>query len=99
MAAAKHEQLQADVQMPAMPEADAFAPCSWEFLAEIEAEEQRLKDHGLGTQPDARKLAAKACELEDGLCALAHAIGLEITKDFRGRWIVFPAPRGGGKDD
>ena len=55
-----------------------------------------LEEHGFESWPGNVELTRKVCDLEDGLHALAHSLGLGIAKDYRGRWIVFPAPKGNG---
>lgn len=68
------------------------------FYQQLEAESQMLEEHGFESWPDSLELTRKVCDLEDGLHALARSLGREITKDYRGRWIVFPAPEGNGRN-
>ena len=68
------------------------------FYQQLAAESQLLEEHGFKTWPDDVDLTHKVCDLEDGLHALARSLGREITKDYRGRWIVFPAPKGNGRN-
>lgn len=63
------------------------------FFQQLLAESQMLEEHGFESWPDNVELAHKVCDLEDGLRALARSLDREITKDYRGRWIVFPAPK------
>ena len=67
------------------------------FYQQLAAESQMLEEHGFECWPDNVELARKVCDLEDGLRALARSLGREIAKDYRGRWIVFPAPKGNGR--
>lgn len=64
------------------------------FYQQLAAESQMLEEHGFEFWPDNDELTRKVCDLEDGLHALARSFGCEITKDYRGHWIVFPTPRG-----
>ena len=64
------------------------------FYQQLAAESQMLEEHGFEFWPDNDELTRKVCDLEDGLHALARSLGCEITKDYRGHWIVFPTPRG-----
>lgn len=68
------------------------------FYQQLAAESQMLENHGFDSWPDSLELTRKVCDLEDGLRALARSLGREITQDFRGRWIVFPAPKGDGRN-
>lgn len=68
------------------------------FYQQLESEGKMLEDHGFGSWPDDAELTRKVCDLEDGLHALARSLGREITKDYRERWIVLPAPRGNGRN-
>lgn len=68
------------------------------FYQQLAAESQMLENHGFGSWPDSLELTRKVCDLEDGLHALARSLGREITKDYRGRWIVLPAPKGNGRN-
>lgn len=68
------------------------------FYQQLEAESQMLENHGFDSWPGDAELAHKVCDLEDGLRALARSLGREIAKDYRGRWIVFPAPKGDGRN-
>ena len=47
-----------------------------------------LRDHGFDAWPDAEELARYAFDLEEGVSALAQALGVEMEKDVRGRWQV-----------
>lgn len=69
------------------------------FYQQLAAESQMLEEHGFETWPDNVELTRKVCDLEDGLHALARSLGREIAKDYRGRWIVFPTPRGNGRNE
>ena len=66
------------------------------FYYQLAAESQMLEEHGFESWPDNVELTRKVCDLEDGLHALARSLGREIAKDYRGRWIVFPAAKGNG---
>lgn len=68
------------------------------FFQQLLAESQMLEEHGFESWPDNVELTRKVCDLEDGLHALARSLGCEITKDYRSRWIVFPVPRGNGRN-
>lgn len=68
------------------------------FYQQLEAESQMLENYGFDSWPDDTELTRKVCDLEDGLRALARSLGREITKDYRGRWIVLPTPRGNGRN-
>ena len=68
------------------------------FYQQLEAESQMLEDHGFESWPGNVELTRKVCDIEDGLGALAHALGCQITKDYRGRWIVFPTTKGGERN-
>lgn len=63
------------------------------FYQQLAAESQMLEEHGFESWPDNVELTHKVCDLEDGLHALARSLGREIAKDYRGRWIVFPASK------
>lgn len=63
------------------------------FFQQLLAESQMLGEHGFKSWPDNVDLTHKVCDLEDGLHALARSLGREITRDYRGRWIVFPASK------
>lgn len=47
-----------------------------------------LKNHGFEAWPDEFELTRYACNLEDGMQALAGALGARLAKDVRGNWIV-----------
>lgn len=68
------------------------------FYQQLAAESQMLEEHGFEFWPGNVELTHKVCDLEDGLHALARSLGCEITKDYRGHWIVFPTPRGDGRN-
>ena len=68
------------------------------FYQQLAAENQMLEEHGFESWPDNVELTYKVCDLEDGLRALARSLGREIAKDYRGRWIVFPAAKGNGRN-
>lgn len=68
------------------------------FYQQLAAESQMLEDHGFDSWPDSLELTRKVCDLEDGLHVLARSLGREIAKDYRGRWIVLPAPKGNGRN-
>lgn len=63
------------------------------FFQQLLAESRMLEEHGFESWPDIVELTHKVCDLEDGLRALARSLDREITKDYRGRWIVFTAPK------
>lgn len=63
------------------------------FFQQLLAESKMLEEHGFESWPDNVELTHKVCDLEDGLHALARSLGREIAKDYRGRWIVFPASK------
>lgn len=68
------------------------------FYQQLAAESQMLEEHGFEFWPDNDELTRKVCDLEDGLHALARSLGCEITKDYRGRWIVFSASKDNGRN-
>lgn len=68
------------------------------FYQQPAAESQMLEGHGFESWPGNVELTRKVCDLEDGLHALARSLGREIAKDYRGRWIVFPAAKGDGRN-
>ena len=45
-----------------------------------------LRSHGLDAWPNAEELARYVFDLEDGMATLARELGVEMTKDVRGRW-------------
>lgn len=60
------------------------------FFANLINDEHMLLNHGFGGWPSDKELARYACDLEDGLQALANAFGMELAKDIMGRWHVIP---------
>ena len=58
------------------------------FFRELINDERMLRSHGFDGWPNNEELVRYACDLEDGLHALAEAFGVELTKDARGRWRV-----------
>lgn len=69
------------------------------FYQQLASESQMLENHGFASWPDSAELTCKVCDIEDGLHALARSLGRETAKDYRGRWIVFPTPKGDGGDE
>lgn len=69
------------------------------FYQQLAAESQMFEEHGFESWPDNDELTRKVCDLEDGLHALARSLGREIAKDYRSRWIIFPTPRGNGRNE
>lgn len=69
------------------------------FYQQLAAESHMLEEHGFESWPDNVELTRKVCDLEDGLHALACSLGRGIAKDYRGHWIVFPTPKGNGRNE
>jgi len=63
------------------------------YFASLVRDEGMLRSHGFDSWPDARDLARFACDLEDGLQALAGTLGVRLAKDIRGKWVII------GKDE
>ena len=63
------------------------------YFASLVRDEGMLRSHGFDSWPDARDLARFACDLEDGLQALAGTRGVRLAKDIRGKWVII------GKDE
>ena len=63
------------------------------YFASLVRDEGMLRSHGFDSWPDARDLARFACDLEDGLQALAGTLGVRLAKDIRGKWAII------GKDE
>lgn len=57
-----------------------------------------LSEHGFEGWPDVEELTRKACDLEDGLRALAGVFGLTLVKDCRNRWCVIRKSEGVADD-
>lgn len=64
------------------------------FFKHLADDGDLLVNHGFASCPDNMELLRTVCDLEEGLHVLARSFGREITKDYRGRWIVLPAPKG-----
>lgn len=67
------------------------------FFQGLINDERMLHNHGFDGWPNDEELARYACDLEDGLQALANAFDVELAKDIMGRWQVIPK-KGGGVD-
>ena len=62
---------------------------SQDFYYSLIADQKMLRSHGFGDNwPDAEGTLRYACGVEDGLHALAGALGLKLEQDYRGNWHV-----------
>lgn len=64
------------------------------YFRDAGADARTLRSHGLDAWPDAEELARYVFDLEDGMSALARELGVEMTKDVRGRWQTHRAKGG-----
>lgn len=64
------------------------------FFQGLINDERMLHNHGFDGWPNDEELARYACDLEDGLQALANAFDVELAKDIMGRWQVIPKKGG-----
>lgn len=63
-----------------------MASCS--YFAHRLADERKLAAHGFDRQPDLAELTDYAFGQSDKLDALIEALGMQATRDVRGRWHV-----------
>lgn len=63
------------------------------YFVQSMADKRRLADHGFDHYPDCGELADYAFDQSDKLDALIEALGLEASRDVRGRWHVARARR------
>jgi len=68
-----------------------------DYFGALADDGRMLREHGFSGWPDPDEIARYACGIEDGLRALASALGVELERGPRGRWIA--VPRRSGKPD
>lgn len=64
------------------------------FFRRLINDERMLRSHGFDGWPSDEELVRYACDLEDGLRALADAFGADLARDAAGNWRVLPRGRG-----
>lgn len=59
------------------------------YYSSLISDQKMLRSHGFGDSwPDAEGILRYACGVEDGLHALAGALGLKLEQDHRGNWRI-----------
>jgi len=65
-----------------------------DYFGALADDARMLHEHGFAGWPDSDEVVRYACGIEDGLHALAGALGVELERSPRGRWIAVPCRSG-----